>query len=87
MIMRIIDCTPPADFPDQVIMTQSAAFIERHPEAAHYLRIKSDGNNVKVVQLTGAIGTGHARQMAREMGYDPTHWTFPGEGEAFRFCS
>lgn len=83
--MQIIDATPPTNFPAQVIVAQDAAFAERHPHAAYYLRVKGPDNAVDVHQLPGAIGGGHARQMARAMGFDPTHWTMPGDGRPYLF--
>ena len=51
----------------------------------YWLRVKGDGADVRAHQLTGAIGPGHARQIARMMGFEPTHWTLPGDGRAYLF--
>jgi hypothetical protein len=59
--MQIIDATPPADFPAQVIVAQEAKFADRHPQAAYYLRVQGPANSVRAHELPGAIGTGHAR--------------------------
>ena len=83
--MQIINATPPADFPAQVIMAHDAAFASRHPDDAYYLRVKGGEGSVQTYRLTGAIGTGHARLMAKSMGFEPTHWTLPGDGHAFMF--
>ena len=78
--MRVIDATPPKDFPDQVIIAQNPDFIERHPDAAYYLRVKAGPKKVNVHPLPGAIGPSVARDMARRMGFEPTHYTMPGSG-------
>ena len=61
--MKIIDATPPADFPAQVIVAQDARFTKRHPQAAYYLRVQGPNNAVRAHELPGAIGTGHAREL------------------------
>ena len=83
--MKIIDATPPADYPEQVVVAQDAAFIERHPEAAYWLRVKLVNNGVDAHQLPGAVGPAHARQMAAALGFAPTHWTNPGESRPHLF--
>jgi hypothetical protein len=83
--IRIFDATPPADFPSQVIVTQDQYFIDRNPGAAYYLRVKVSDVRVETHQLPGAVGPAHARRMAREKGFDPTHWTSAGQGIAHPF--
>jgi hypothetical protein len=83
--MKIFDATPPPDFPDIVVVEQDRGSSARHPEAAFYLRVRGLGSDVQVHQLPGATGTGHAREMARALGFEATHWTLPGEGRAHRY--
>ncbi|MCL6485666.1 hypothetical protein AKG95_29200 (plasmid) [Janthinobacterium lividum] len=83
--MQIFNATPPADFPAQVIVAHDAKFAASHPNDVYWLRVKGDGADVRAHQLTGAIGPGHARQIARTMGFEPTHWTLPGDGRAYLF--
>lgn len=75
----MIDATPPADYPDQVVVAQDERFVARHPDAAYWLRVKRPNNGVDVHLLTGAIGPAHARRIACAKGFDPTHWTNPGD--------
>lgn len=83
--MKSIDATPPADYPDQVVVAQDAAFTARNPNAAYWLRVKLPDNGVGVHQLLGAVGPTHARQMARTLGFAPTHWTNPGDSRPHLF--
>ena len=83
--MKIIDATPPADYPDQVVVAQDAAFAARNPSAAYWLRVKLQDNGVGVHQLPGAVGPAHARRMARALGFSPTHWTNPGDSRPHLF--
>lgn len=83
--MKTFDATPPPDFPELVIIEQDREFSARNPLAAFYLRVKGPGSDVQVHQLPGALGTGHARELARALGFEATHWTFPGDGQAHRY--
>lgn len=83
--MKTFDATPPADYPEQVIVAQDKEFTKRNPNAAYYLRVKLPENGVDVRQLPGAVGPAHARQMAKEMGFDPTHWTDTGDSRPHLF--
>jgi hypothetical protein len=80
MTTHIIDATPPPDFPSQVVIEQPKEFSRRHPQAAYWLRVKTESGKVDAVQLGGAVGPAHARRLARELGFEPTHWTEPGYG-------
>lgn len=72
-IMQEIDATPSADFPAQVIILDRH-IAQRHPKKAFYLRVKIDERQVKTIDLYGAVTTNEARQMARDQGFEPTHW-------------
>ena len=83
--MKIIDATPPADYPQQVVVAQDAAFAARNPSAAYWLRVRLQDNGVGVHQLPGAVGPAYARQMALALGFAPTHWTNPGDSRPHLF--
>ena len=72
--MKIIDATPPADYPRQIIICD-AEFAKRYQDKFCYLRVANeDDSGVKVVDLDGAVTPQEARNMAVAMGFDPTHW-------------
>jgi hypothetical protein len=83
--MKIFDATPPADYPEQVVVAHDAAFVARNPDAAYWLRVKLSESGVGMHKLPGAVGPAHARQMARGLGFDPTHWTSPGDSRPHLF--
>jgi hypothetical protein len=83
--MKTFDATPPANYPEQVVVAQDAAFVARNPDAAYWLRVKLPDNGVAVHHLPGAVGPAHARQMARSQGFEPTHWTSPGDSRPHLF--
>ena len=83
--MKISDATPPADYPEQVVVAQDAAFAARNPNAVYWLRVKLPDNGVDVHGLPGAIGPTHARQLASALGFAPTHWTNPGDSQPHLF--
>lgn len=63
--MQIIDATPPADFPAQVIVAQDTAFTERHPNAAHYLRVNDrTTRSTSTSCRTQSAAVTHARRPA-----------------------
>lgn len=70
--MEIINASPPADFPTQVVIMDKE-LAERHPSKVFYLRVALEGG-VDHVALDGAVTPVEARGMAREKGYEPTHW-------------
>ncbi|WP_020203541.1 hypothetical protein [Cupriavidus sp. WS] len=70
--MQIIEATPPTDFPAQVVVMDKEVG-RRHPSKAFYLRVAvEDGTDH--IDLEGAITPLEARKIAREKGYEPTHW-------------
>lgn len=71
--IKIIDATPPADFPYQVII-MDREFGKRNPDNAFYLRVKVSDNEVKTVDLTGEVTLPGAVATARAKGFEPTHW-------------
>lgn len=75
--MKIIEATPPDDFPDQVIMMDKE-IADRHPDKVFYLRIRK-GNGVDIVHLDHAVTPLDARTMSRKLGYEPTHWMIVGK--------
>ncbi|PCE30349.1 hypothetical protein [Burkholderia ubonensis] len=70
--MKIIDATPPADFPVQVIVLDKGLG-KQHPSKGFYLRVAVE-NGVETVDLDGAITPLDARKIAKEKGFEPTHW-------------
>ena len=81
--MNIFDATPPADFPAQVIVMDKDLG-DRYPDKAFYLRVTLD-NGVDHIDLDGAVTPVHARRMAREKGYEPTHWMVVGDVRPMMF--
>lgn len=77
--MKIVDATPPADFPQQVIF-MDREFATRHPDKGFYLRVQRPGGNVNVVGLVGEMTLPGAIAAARAKGYEPTHWVDVGLG-------
>ena len=71
--MRIVDATPPADFPEQVIM-MDRDLAKRHPEKGFYLRVKDKYGHVSTVDLDNSVTPLDARSKARAQGFEPTHW-------------
>lgn len=76
-MMKIIDSTPPPDFPAQVIVMDKELG-QRHPAKTFYLRVQIE-NGVDHIDLDGAVTPIEARRMARDKGYAPTHWMIVGE--------
>lgn len=69
---RVIDATPPANFPAEVIMLDKE-LAKREPAKAFYLRVVRD-NGVDTVPLDNAVTPLHARRIAQALGYSPVHW-------------
>jgi len=62
------------DFPLQVIM-RDADLGKRFPDKEFYLSIRNLENpDIEHVDLDGAVAPVHARRLAREKGFEPTHW-------------
>src|SRR5690554_3406592 len=70
---RVVNATPPADFPHQVIV-MDRHIAKRYPEKAIYLRLQKADHQVEVIDLEGALTLAGAREMARSLGHSPTHW-------------
>ncbi len=71
--MKIIDATPPENFPPvAIIMDRQLA--QRHPAKAFYLRVALPEGGAQHVDLDEAVTPLDARKMARAKGYEPTHW-------------
>ena len=71
--MNIINATPPADFPGQVIVLDRE-LATRHPDKAFYLRVSRDNGVVDTVDLNGEQTLPGAVSAARAKGYQPSHW-------------
>lgn len=83
--MQIIDATPPADFPKQVVVL-NRHIAQRDPNKAFYLRVANAANhNVNIVDLDGAVTVNCALRIAKEKGYNPTHWMESTDPFLFRF--
>lgn len=70
--MQVVDATPPADFPDQVII-MDREFAKRHPDKGFYLRVQSS-DGVQTVDLLGEATLPGAVAACRSKGWQPTHW-------------
>lgn len=81
--METIDATPPAGFPDQVIILDRELG-KRNPAKAFYLRVATPGG-VDTIDLDGAITLIEARKIAVAKGYEPTHWMESGDPAPWRF--
>jgi hypothetical protein len=82
--MQIIDATPPADFPAQVIMMDKE-LAKTNSKKGFYLRISLPGGEVKHVDLDDMVTPVGARKAARAQGYEPTHWMRVGDLTPTRF--
>jgi len=69
---RLVDATPPDDFPDQVIITDHEC-----KKAPYYLRVKIENgvDHVELSDIEGPVQTlVGAVQVSVAKGYDPTHY-------------
>jgi hypothetical protein len=83
--MKSFDGTPPADFPHQVIIMDREIAL-RHPEKGFCVRVASaSSRDVTLIDLDGAISPVHARRLAIEKGYNPTHWIDAAANSLIRF--
>lgn len=73
---KLSDGTP-GDFPSQVIVMDKE-LAQRYPGKAFYLRVAIE-NGVDQIDLDGAVTPIDARRLAREKGYEPTHWMRVGD--------
>jgi hypothetical protein len=81
--MKPINATPPADFPQQVIV-MDREIGKRHPDKGFYLRVGRDGGDVDIVDLDGEMTLPGAVRAAHQKGYEPTHWMETTAGHASR---
>lgn len=81
--MNILDATPPADFPAQVVIMDKALG-QRHPDKTFYLRVQTP-DGVGHIDLDGAVTPVGARHLAVEKGYTPTHWMLVGDRSPMLF--
>ena len=69
---RLVDATPPDDFPSEVIFIDHGC-----PKAPYWLRV-SEGQSCQIVELTDADGAvmslPAAVQAATRAGHNPTHY-------------
>lgn len=77
--MKIHNATPPADFPEQVIVLDKD-FAEKHAEKAVYLRVARAGLEVNIVALDGEVTLPGAVRAAIARGFTPTHWMEAADG-------
>ncbi|MBK3780234.1 hypothetical protein G3A43_08185 [Paraburkholderia aspalathi] len=63
---------------------QDRAFAARHPGQAFYLRVEKEGA-VETYDLPGSVTPLDARRVAKELGFDATHWTGPDASGVFAF--
>lgn len=64
--------------PPFMVVMQDSDFAKRHPDKAFYLRVAHSEHDIDIVDLPGAITPLDARRIARDLGYEPTHWIQPG---------
>lgn len=79
----VIDATPPAGFPDQVLVLDPDA-AKRHPGKGYYLRVQTAGG-VDTVHIDGEHTLPGARAKAEALGYRPSHWLELPSGYPIRF--
>jgi hypothetical protein len=66
----------PGGMPPVMVVMEDKAFAARRPDKAFYLRIETvDGVDMR--DLPGAVTPLDGRRIAREQGFEPTHWTGP----------
>ena len=82
--MKIVNATPPADFPKLCIILDREIGA-RHPSKAFYLRVQKDNGDVDTVDLDGSVTPVDARSKARALGYEPTHWMEATDSMPMRF--
>lgn len=71
--MKVIDATPPADFPKQVIVMDREVAM-RHPTKGFYLRVGQDNGDVDIIELDCEMTLPSAVKAAHQKGYSPSHW-------------
>ena len=79
--MKIINATPPEDFPKQVIV-MDREFAKRHPTKGFYLRVTTESGGVEQVDLDGELTLPGAVRCAGMRGFNPTHWMEATDGHA-----
>lgn len=77
--MQVVDATPPADFPEQVII-MDREFAKRHPHRGFYLRVQLSANEVQTMDLLGEVTLPSADKSAILQGYVGTDWMEAGAG-------
>jgi len=77
--------TQSPDLPTPLVVMQDAEFAKRHPHKAFYLRITDRDGSAATVDLNGAVTLLDAREVARGLGFDPTHWIAPGDSRPSSF--
>lgn len=78
--MRIVNATPPSDFPDQVIVLDRE-LAQRHRERGFSLRVQVSKDRVDQVDLDGETTLPGAVSAAVAKGYFPSHWLVVGSGD------
>lgn len=63
--MKILDCTPPANLPDIVLVQAKDTF---------WLRIKTSERSVETKDLVNGATLPGARREARDLGFEPAAW-------------
>lgn len=81
--MKIVDATPPADFPAQVVIMDKEIG-KRHPNKTFYLRVQTE-SGAEHVDLDGAVTPVEARRIAQDKGYAPTHWMMVSDSSPMMF--
>ncbi|MEX3983863.1 hypothetical protein AB4Y45_33300 [Paraburkholderia sp. EG287A] len=63
--------------PAVMVVMQDKEFARRHPDKAFYLRVARSEHEIDAVDLPGAVTPLDGRRIARDLGYEPTHWIQP----------
>jgi hypothetical protein len=77
--MQVVNATPPADFPEQVII-MDREFAKRHADKGFYLRVVVGPHETDTIELNGEMTLPGAVKSAIMQGYAPTHWMEVGSG-------
>lgn len=69
--------TSEVKLPSVMVVMQDKEFAKRHPDKAFYLRVEQSEHEIHCIDLPGAVTPLDGRRIARELGYEPTHWVPP----------
>ncbi|ARL38846.1 hypothetical protein [Burkholderia pseudomallei] len=73
-----------SDYKSVWVVMQDKEFARRYPDKAFYLRVELQSGDVDILDLPDCITPLNGRDLARDRGYEPTHWVTPN-GSLNRF--